>query len=159
MERYAQRSFANYLIPSGNWDVAKIKLLGQNETIEIDHKAKDYEVRPGVYGGLTVWDRNDPECAHMATAFALSGLRRIGEVFIAGVRSIEYTGKRSSTRRITVALAPSLGCTQMREIDRDFNSLGLPTSFNHSEVVSFQIGEPDPALFQIPKDYNQRTKR
>jgi hypothetical protein len=86
----------------------------------------------------------------------LSYLKRVGEVVIAGVRSIEYTGRQSSTSTTTVAFAPSLGCTQMRNIYRDYNRLGLPTAFSQSEVVSVQIGEPDPASFQVPKDY-QRT--
>jgi hypothetical protein len=57
-----------------------------------------------------------------------------------------------------VALAPSLGCTEMRSVYHDYNRLGLPTVFSQSEVVSVRIGEPDPALFQVPKDYHE-TRR
>jgi hypothetical protein len=140
-------------------DLAQIVLPSQNETIKIDYITKEYEIRSGVRGGLTVWDPDDADCAKLATAFALSGLERVGDVVIAGIRAIEYTGKRSSTRRVTVALAPSLGCLQMRNIDRDYNRLWLPTSSHRSEVVFVQIGEPDPALFQIPRDYHPVSKR
>jgi len=105
-----------------------------------------------------VWDSNDADCRETANAFSLLDLKRVGEVVIAGVRSVEYEGRRSSTSRTTVALAPSLGCTQMRNIYRDYNRLGVPTAFSRTEAVSVQIGEPDPALFQVPTDYRQTNQ-
>jgi hypothetical protein len=155
LERNARQSFKNYVVPAGSWDLAKIKLPGQNETIEIDHTAREYEIRSGVRGGFAVWDPDDADCAKLAAKFALSGLKHIGEVVIAGVRAIEYTGKRSSTNRIMVALAPSLGCAQIRYIERDYNRFGLPTSFHRFEAVSVQIGEPDTTLFRVPSGYRR----
>jgi|SRR5579872_4284764 len=155
-ERDIQQTFRNYVIPSGGWDIANIRLLGQGETIEIDNAARKYEVRSGVLGGLTVGNPSDQVCEQYASAFGLSDLKRIGGVVIAGVRSIEYAGARSTTRLVTVVLAPSLGCTQMRKIDRSYNRLGMPTAYSRSEVVSVQIGEPDPVLFQVPKGYRQK---
>jgi hypothetical protein len=158
LERNTGGAFKNYVVPTWSVDLAEIKIPSQNETIKIDYIAKEYEIRSGVRGGLTVWDPDDADCAKLAKAFALSGLERVADVVIAGIRAIEYTGKRSSTRRVTVALAPSLGCLQMRNIDHDYNRLWSPTSSHRSEVVSVQIGEPDPALFQVPRDYHPAPK-
>jgi hypothetical protein len=47
----------------------------------------------------------------------------------------------------------------MRNIDRDYNRFGLPTSINRVEVISVQIGEPDPALFLVPTGYRPKPKR
>jgi hypothetical protein len=156
LERHTSRSFKNYVIPLASWDISKIKLPAQHETIEIDHTARSYDTHPGVRGGYPVWDPNDPDCIQNAKAFGLSDLKRADEVVIAGVRSIEYTGVRSSTSRTTVALAPSLGCTQMRYTYRDYNRFGLPTASTQFDVVSVQVGDPDPALFQVPKDYHEK---
>lgn len=148
LERNTGGAFKNYVIPTWSVDLAEIVLPSQNETIKIDYIAKEYEVRSGTRGGATIWNPNDADCAKLATALALSGLERIGEIVIAGIRAIEYTGKGSSTRRVTVALAPSLGCLQMRNIDRDYNRLWFPTAFHRSEVVYVQIGEPTRRCFR-----------
>jgi hypothetical protein len=159
IERNARRTFRNYVVSTARWDVTQIKVPDRKETIELDNASHEFEIRPGVRGGVAVWDSDDPDCAKLATKFELSELTRLGEVMIAGVRAIEYRGKRSATRRITVALAPSLGCTQLRSLDRDYNRLGLPTSWNSFEAVEIRVGEPDPTLFEIPKGYRPKQKR
>ena len=147
------RFFRNYLTPVENGDVSIITLPVQHQTISIFHADKSCDVS-GVLGAKpTAWNPNDPDCRQGVNH--LSELKRVGEVVIAGVRSIEYAGRGSSTSRTTVALAPSLGCMEMRNVYRDYNRLGLPTAFSEAEVVSVQIGEPDPALFQVPKGYHQ----
>ncbi len=110
-ERNARQSFRNYVVPAGSWDLAEIKFPAQNKTIRIDHTAREYEIRSGVRGGFAVWDPHDTDCAKLATAFALSELKRLGDVVIAGIPAIEYTGKLSATRRITVALSLPLAAT------------------------------------------------
>ena len=93
--------------------------------------------------------------AKTAAALLLTGLKRIGEATIAGVRSVGFTGLRSRNDRRYVWLAPSMGCTQMRVIEHAENSFGLPTSHTQSEVISIELGEPDAALFKAPSGYRQ----
>jgi hypothetical protein len=158
MERNSRREWCNYVIPKSEWDTAQIKFPKEQRTIAIDYRAKEYSERVGVRGGLPVWDPDDADCAKLALWFELSDLKRVmGETVIAGIRSIPYTGVRSKTERVSVWLAPSLGCTQMRLVSADHNSIGLPTSHSWMEVVWARIGEPDAALFKVPAGY-RRTR-
>jgi len=156
MERNSRREWHNYVILKSEWDTAQIKFPKEQRTIAIDHTAKEYSERSGVRGGLPVWDPADPDCAKLALRFKLSNLTRVtGENVIAGIRSIQYTGMGSKTQRVSVWLAPSLGCTQMRSVTSDQNSIGLPTAHSWMEVVSARIGEPDTTLFKVPAGYRQ----
>ena len=136
------------------WDRAQIKFPQEQQTIEVDHLAREYEIFSGVRGGLTVWNPDDPDCTKMAVAFSLSDLRRQGEHFIAGFRSIGYTG-RSKHERWYVWLSPALGCTQMRVVTSVHNGIGLPTSYSRLELVSVRIGEPNKTLIEAPNGYRK----
>jgi hypothetical protein len=156
MERNSRREWHNYVVLKSEWDTAQIKFPKEQRTIEIDYKNREYSERSGVRGGLPVWDPDDPDCTKLAIRFDLSDLKRIaGDTEIAGIRSIQFTGMRSKSERVSVWLAPSLGCTQMRLIRTDHNSIGLPTSHSSLEVVSARVGEPDDALFQVPSGYRR----
>jgi hypothetical protein len=158
MERDSRREWDNYVILKSEWDTAQIKFPKEQRTIAIDHTAKEYSERGDVRGGLPVWNPDDADCAKLALAFDLSDLKRVtGETVIAGIRSIQYTGMRSKTKRESVWLAPSLGCTQMRLVTADQNSIGLPTSHSWFEVIAAKIGEPDMTLFKVPAGY-RRTR-
>lgn len=153
MERYSQRNFHNYLIPDTHWDRAFIKYPSEQRTIEVNHESKEYKIRSGVRGGISVWDSTDTDCSKMASAFGLSDLRRAGEATIAGFRTIEYMGSgKFEAKRMYVWLAPALGCTQVRTISYSHNGFGLPTSYCRLEAVWVQIGEPDSKLFQLPSN-------
>lgn len=152
-ERFTGRSFRNYLIPNEVWDKAKIVLVRENQTIEMDDSRREYQVLPFVEGGATVWNPDDVDCSRFAKALSLSELARTDESFIAGFRVIEYAGLRSASRRETVSLAPSLGCLQMKVVQTDHNSFGVPTAFSESEVVLVKLGEPEEALFAVPKNF------
>jgi hypothetical protein len=99
MERYSQKNYRNWFVLDMQWDRAQIKFPLEQRTIEIDHTSKEYEVRSGVRGGLTVWEPDDSNCTKMALALSLSDLKRQGEDVIAGFRSIRYTGLRSKNER------------------------------------------------------------
>ena len=150
-ERYASRSFRNYVIDEGQSDRAMIGPPWPERTVEIDHVEKTYRLS-GVHG-RPIWGSDDPDCAKMSRNFLLTDLRRGGEAIIAGVRAIEYTGRRSASEAHTYWLAPSLGCTQMKVLVSRHNSLGLPTFSSREEVTLVQMGEPEPALFQVPPNY------
>src|ERR1035437_6812887 len=119
LERYNQRNLRNYFIADGEWDRAQIKFPLERRTIEVDHFSHEYWIRPNVPGGSPVWDAADSDCSKLATAFLLSDLRRVGEAKIVGIRSIEYTGLRPKGERWYVWLAPSLGCTRMKDTRLD----------------------------------------
>jgi hypothetical protein len=156
MERNSRREWRNYFILTSHWDTVQIKFPLEHRSIRIDNKTREYYERPVVPGGSPVWDAQDTDCAKLALAFDLSDLRRVtGETVIAGIPSIEYTGKRSKTERYSVWLAPSLGCTQMRVVTNDHSSFGLPTSHSQFEVVSARLGEPETGLFQVPTGYRR----
>jgi len=155
MERYSQRNYRNYLVLDSRWDRQFIKLVPEQRTIEVDHYAREYESRERVWGGIPVWDATDEDCVKMATAFDLTGLKRVGEETVAGVRSIKFTGSRSGSEHMFLWLAPSLGCTQMRVISKAHNSFGLPTLYARLEVKSVRLGEPDAELFRAPSSYRR----
>jgi hypothetical protein len=156
MERNSRREWHNYVVLKSDWDTAQIKFPKDQRTIAIDHKDKVYSERAGVRGGLPIWEPEDADCTKLALRFELSNLKRVlGETVIAGIRSIQFTGIRSKTERVSVWLAPSLGCTQMRVVSSGYNSFGLPTSHSRLEVVSARIGEPDITLFQVPAGYRR----
>lgn len=156
MERNSRREWRYYVILESDWDTAQIRFPLKQRTIQIDHKAMEYYERAGVPGGSPVWDPADADCAKVAASTGLSDLKVFaGESFIAGIRSIHYTGMRSKTERASVWLAPSLGCTQMRVVTTDHNRFGLPTRHSQFEVVSALIGEPDLTLFQVPSKYRR----
>lgn len=155
MERYTQQIYRNWLFRDGDWDRAQIKLPLEQRTVEIDHSSKEYETHSGLRGGMPVWDTDDRDCAKMASAFALTDLKREGESVIAGFRSIRYTGLRSRNEREYVWLAPALGCTQMMVVKSAHNGFGLPTSYSRSEVIFVRIGEPNKALFEVPTGYRE----
>ena len=160
MERNSRREWRNYFIPNADWDTAQIKFPLEHRSIRIDHKTGEYYERAVVPGESPVWDAEDAACGKLALRFDLSELKRVtGETVIAGIRTIEYTGKRSKTERYSVWLAPSLGCTQMRVVANDHNGVGLPTSHSVFEVVSAQIGEPQTALFEVPAGYRRVVGR
>lgn len=144
--------YRNWFVLDMQWDRAQVKFPLEHKTVEIDHLAREYEVRSGVRGGLTVWDPEDSDCAKTALRFSLSNLARQGEDTIAGFRSIRYTGLRSKQERIKLWLSPSLGCTQMRVLTLAHNSIGLPTSYSRLELVLVEIGEPDRILFEAPNE-------
>lgn len=152
-ERRAQRTFRNYVIDAGQWHRAKVYLAGAEHTVEIDHEERTYRFS-GIHG-WPVWDRDDPECAKKSQHFLLTDVRRGREAMIAGIRSIEYTGRRSDSETHTYWLAPSLGCSQMRAVISGRNRMGLPTMSSHTEVTSVRLGEPEPALFELPAEYRQ----
>jgi hypothetical protein len=155
LETSAQEMFKRYVVPADNFSIARIKFAESNQTIELDNVRKRYKLRSGVPRGISVWSPGDQDCTKTLRLYGLSDLRSLGPVVIAGEQAEEFTGKRSKTHRITVALARSLGCTMMRMTDSDYNGFGLPTRSLQVQAVSIQIGEPDPALFEVPKDYRQ----
>lgn len=150
-ERYASRSFRNYVIDDGQWDRAMLGPPWPEHTVEIDHLKKTYRLS-GIYG-RPVWEGDDPDCAKNARRFLLTEVRRGAEADIAGIRSIEYTGRRSERETHTYWLAPSLGCAQMKAIVSSRNSFGLPTKYSRIEVTSVRLGEPEPSLFRVPAGY------
>jgi len=150
MERYSQRNYRNYLVLDSQWDRQFIKLVPEQRTIEVDHRAREYESRDRVRGGLPWWDPTNKDCVKSA-----SGLQRVGEETIAGVRSIKFEGSESKTLRTQLWLAPSLGCTQLKLISYDYNKLGLPISYFRREAKSVRLGEPDAGLFRAPTSYRR----
>lgn len=156
MERYSQKAYRNWFLPDPQWqwDRAQIKFVREQQTIEVDHMAREYALRSGVRGGLTVWDAADSDCTKTALAFSLSDLKRQGEDVIAGFRSIGYTGLRSKHERTDVWLSPALGCTQMKVLTFAHNSIGLPTSYSRLELVLVRI-EPDERMFEAPAVYRK----
>ena len=154
-ERYIQKAYRNWFVLDVQWDRAQIKFPLEQKTIEVDHLAREYEVRAGVRGGLTVWSPDDSDCAKTALGFSLSNLERQGEDAIAGFRSIRYTGLRSKQEHMYLWLSPSLGCTQMKVLTFAHNSIGLQTSYSRLQLVLVKIGEPDKVLFEAPDGYRK----
>jgi hypothetical protein len=74
-----------------------------------------------------------------------------------GLHVVRWTFElRESWKRAerVVEYAPELGCTQLfsREVWRT-GSAWIPERITTTEAVSLRLGEPDPALFQVPADY------
>jgi len=104
LERNSRREWRNYFIRESDWDIAQVKFPLEHRSIRIDHKAREYYEVPRVPGGSPVWDAEDRDCAKLALRFELSDLKRVaGDDIIAGIHSIQSTGKRSKTERYSEA--------------------------------------------------------
>jgi hypothetical protein len=66
-----------------------------------------------------------------------------------------YHALRFDDGDISVWLAPSLGCAQVRRRLIERNWIGIPTRVETMEVTKFEFGEPDRALFAVPAGFRR----
>jgi hypothetical protein len=52
-----------------------------------------------------------------------------------------------------LGFSPELGCEVMEEISERYWIFGIPNSRWRFRVTSYQSGEPDPAVFELPAGY------
>src|SRR5258708_26314755 len=68
-----------------------------NQSTYLEGGSKEYSVRSGMRGGLTIWTSDDLDCSNYAKALALSDLRRGRNTTIAGLPTVKYIEQRSLT--------------------------------------------------------------
>lgn len=167
-ESHFGRRFRYYLIPQPWVDRKWFVLPVSQQTTDLYDDSKEYAVKSGARGAFTIWASDDPDCFKYADAFGLSDLKRGSDATIAGLRTVQYIGRRgpnefepggSLTEEERIYLAPSVGCTQMRMTWYAKNGIGVIVEAGSTEVTSFKIGEPDSHFFAIPPGYHTRAHR
>ncbi|HME07414.1 MAG TPA: hypothetical protein VKG25_10200, partial [Bryobacteraceae bacterium] len=97
---------------------------------------------------LMVWRQ------HLQTDELLPGGKYVGSDRIAGRFIVQYQKLDDDDGVVhELALAPALGCEVMEELKRWPGTLGIPGAEWRYRVTSYQAGEPDGNLFQVPAGY------
>ena len=96
---------------------------------------------------------DDSTCCQTADEL-LPGGKYVGSDRIAGRFLVQYQKQDDDDGVVhELALAPELGCEVMEQLQRWPGTLGIPGAEWRYRVTSYQAGEPDGSLFQVPAGY------
>jgi hypothetical protein len=153
MLRLSHRSFKLYFMPDENYDRVRIVLPATVQTFEIEHSLKEFRELGGMWQFSEGW-RVDPDCLMTAADAGEVGRKSGAYPMVAGVRAVEYVYSTGGGRFVQrMAFAPTLGCTAVEWDYSERSAVGLPLRAHHLRLVSATLGEPDPNLFAIPRQY------
>lgn len=148
--------YRHYLLPVERGTGNSVYLRREHAGYVIDHQSRS------ISGGLCGcnWTPNrayldDHDCSHTAKEWFPES-EQLGKGQVSGFTVIHYRRTGASNEVEDVAFAPSLGCEVMEQDTRWPGTWGIPGARWHYRVTSYQAGEPDPKLFELPRDY--RTK-
>ena len=72
-----------------------------------------------------------------------------------GVPVLEYRSDNNNLPKVYRALAPSLGCEIMDDLELRFGKFGVPQYVIRYRITSYKLKEPDKKLFELPAGYKQ----
>jgi hypothetical protein len=101
---------------------------------------------------------DDSRCSQTASE-RLPGSTNFGSGRIAGAVVVRYHNVDKDGTVHQLALAPELRCEVMEEILRWKGTVGIPGAQWRYRVTSYQPGEPDPRVFELPAGYSIQTAR
>jgi hypothetical protein len=155
MEHLRGHTWRYWLVPADGGERRSISLPVERIVIGIDFVKHEYSTSAlpdGFCCSVTQFVAGPTASHAVEDCFASAWWRREPVETVNGYRAVRF-----DFDKVSLWLAPALGCAQVKRQKIDRNWIGIPTNIETMDVTKFEFGQPDAALFAVPANFRHRN--